>query len=175
MTAKIFTKFFFGFAVGVLIGQLVSCVISLAIGNGSFLAVMPQLERRFSNQVTAVIVQNILVGLVGVVFAEASFLFEIESWSLLKQCAVHFSITAVFYVPFIWFCYTPDHFGAVAAMLGNLLFTYFITWMIQLAVYRRQIRRLNLIIEEARSIDRDTDKESDEKLLKQTGGQGTES
>ncbi len=47
------------------------------------------------NEINAVIVQTILYGILGVGFAASSVIWEIDSWSIVKQTGIYFSIISV--------------------------------------------------------------------------------
>ena len=150
MIKETIRRFSLGFIFGNSIGYVVNLVISLFIGQGKFLAVMPQLQVYFSTEIAAVIAQMFLLGLIGVVFSEAGLVFKIDKWSFLKQCIVHFLITACFYTPFIYLCYLPNNLMGVLIMLGNFLFTYVITYLISYRLTCKDIKLLNERINEVR-------------------------
>ena len=150
MFKEIAGRFSLGFAVGNFIGYVVNLIISLFIGQGQFLPVMPQLQAHFSTEIAAVIAQTLLIGFIGVVFAETGLIFKIDRWSFLKQCIVHFLISACFYTPFVYLCYMPNNLMGILIMLANFLFTYIITYIISYRQIWRDIKLLNEKINEVR-------------------------
>ncbi|MGI6013939.1 MAG: DUF3021 domain-containing protein [Oscillospiraceae bacterium] len=151
MNYHIGTRALVGAMAGVFIGQIVTLCISAGIGDGDFVAVMPQLVSRCTNEWTAALVQTVLMALLGIVFAEASILFFYERWSFFKQCILHFLITAIFYVPFVLFCWMPATLCNALFMLGTLLFNYALIWFIQYRINCRDVRAINQIIDRTRS------------------------
>lgn len=135
-----------GAMAGMCIGQIITLIISTGIGDGSFLPAMPQLVARCGSEWNAVFLQTVLTALLGIVFAEAAILFLYEHWSFLKQCVVHFFITAVFYVPFTLLCWMPVSLFNALLMLGTLLFTYAVNWLIQYHISCRAVKAINLVI-----------------------------
>ncbi len=147
---NILTRFGIGAAVGVLTGYCVNLIVNLALSTGEYLPVMTQLEARCASQLQAVVVQTLLTAAIGVVFAEAGMLFELAHWSFLRQCAVHFLSTAVFYVPFMILCWFPVGWGSVLGILANVLFTYTLTFFISYRKNSRDIRLLNEKLRQSR-------------------------
>jgi len=158
MKKDIIIRFWIGLSFGELIGIIVNVIISLGTGNGEYIAAMPQLVSYFDNEISAVIVQYVLVGAIGVVFAESSMIFNIESWSFLKKCMVHFLISVVFYIPFVYLCYMPQNLKSVIIMLINFVFTYALTWFIQYKVNCNDVKQINERIQEVLNNERYRDK-----------------
>lgn len=150
---QFFSRAFLGFAVGNFIGIFVNIVISASIGQGQYLAVMPQLQSYFTTELAAVICQTVMIGLVGACFAVTSIVYEVERWSFLKQCTVQFLITACIYTPFLYFCYLPHNWIGAASMAGNYLFTYALTWFIAYQKTCRDVSAINRRIEEVKQHD----------------------
>ena len=148
MKYHVATRALVGAMAGVFIGQIITLLISASIGNGAFLPVMPQLVARCSSEWAAVLIQTVLMAVLGIVFAEASILFLYERWSFLKQCIIHFLITAVFYVPFVLFCWMPVSVGNALFMLGTLLFNYALIWWIQYRINYRDVQAINRVSQE---------------------------
>ncbi len=148
MNYHVGTRALIGAMAGVFIARIIELAISAGIGNGAFLPVMPQLVARCSSEWTAALVQTILMAILGIVFAEASILFLCERFSFLKQCLLHFLITAVFYVPFILFCWMPVKLANVLLMLGCLLLNYALIWFIQYRINYRDVQAINRAIQE---------------------------
>ena len=145
-------RFLGGFAFATLIGVLISLLISATEGNGSYIPVMPLLAERFSTELTAVFVQFLLIGMIGVTFAEGALIFHIARWSFPLQCIVHFLITAVIYVPFAWLCWSPLKTGGIIIMVVNILFTYSLSWVIQYRINLKNIEQINQKLKEVRNV-----------------------
>jgi len=150
MFKSILTRFFFGFCLASTIGTIVNLIISAAVGSGEFTTVTPILAEHFSTELDAVTAQFFMIGLIGVAFAEGSMLFDIEHWSFLKQCIVHFFVTAIFYIPFAYICWIPLNTAGVLALLGNIILTYGINWLIQYRANCRNVSAINKKIREVR-------------------------
>ena len=135
-----------GFAFGVLIGQIISIFISVSLGNGEFIPVVPEFRALFSDEIGAVITQTLLTGVIGTVFAVTSLVFEIEKWGSLKQYIVHFIITSTFWVPIVYLCWMPQDAKGILICFISFLVTYAITWFVQYRVTKDDIRKINEVI-----------------------------
>ena len=138
------------FPIGVGISQLVNILISLGTGHGAYISVMPDFAARFPNEVTAVIVQALLTGLLSFAFAASSVFFAVDRWSFLRQCAAHFAVTAAVWGPVVWLMWMPHTAPAMPAMIViplNFIAAYAITWGVQVAVNRRTAKQINAKIQ----------------------------
>ena len=140
---KVMGRLVLGAAVGILIGYFINLTVNVCVGTGEYMAAMPQLMERCGSPLRAVLLQTLLTAVIGAVFAQASTVFEIAHWSFLRQCAVHFLVTAVFYLPFSAFWWSPTGWESVAGLLGSVLLTYALTIFLQYRRSRRDIRLLN--------------------------------
>ena len=126
-----------------LISHLVGIVVSLCNGDGRYSPVTPSFAARFESAATAVLVQQLLIGLVGATFAACSLIFEIERWSFLKQGLVHLAATSVVLIPVCLYCWMPESRGGALALIGSWLFSYTSTWLSQYLLYRHRVRALD--------------------------------
>lgn len=124
-------------------------VIQLCLLMAGNAVVTPTFAARFPNETAAALAQLGLVGVIGMSFAGAAQVFEIERWSFLGQGAVHFLLTAAVWMPIAWLCWTPIPEGAMVSAAAGWLGTYAATWLAQYFVWRRKVRMLNLSIRAA--------------------------
>lgn len=155
MKPHIFKRLWIGFGIGTVIGIVVSILVSYVEGSGSYLPVMPALQSLFATEINAVAVQFLLFGLIGVVFAEAGIIFTMERLGFLQKCLLHFVVTCIFFLPFLWICYFRQEAGwKFLIILGNLLFTYAVSWIISYCSMQAEIREINREIERTRGDNR---------------------
>ena len=143
MLKKMLSRALVSAPICMLINQLVGICVSLSNADGRYSPVTPAFEARFASTTAAVIVQLLLIGLIGAVFAACSVIFEIERWSFLKQGLVHLAITSAVGIPICLFCWMPENAAWAAGLCGSWLLTYVITWLSQYFVYRHSIRKLD--------------------------------
>lgn len=147
MKKEIRQRIIVGGFTGLIICQIVLVFISLGIGNGSFIAVSPNFKELIKHEVIAFILQNIGFAFIGITFALCGLFFEIARWSMLKQYATHFIITSTVWVPIVFTIWTPESISNVIILIFNFTLTYFITWSIQYKVSKRDIERINALIQ----------------------------
>lgn len=134
------------FPIGVGASQLVNILISLGLGHGAYLSVLPDFAARFPNELTAVIVQALLTGMLSFTFAASSVFFSVDKWSFLRQCATHLVVTAAVWLPVVWLVWIPRTGPATQALVItaiNFVGVYAISWGVQVAMNRRTARAIN--------------------------------
>lgn len=131
------------FFIGVALSQLTNVIISLGVGNGGYISVMPRFAAMFPNETIAVIAQALLTGLLSVVFAMSSVFFMIDRWSFLKQCLCHMAVTAIVWITVVAIVWTPEEkMGLIITPIVFIL-TYAIVWVTQIVMNRRFVKRMN--------------------------------
>ncbi len=152
IVSDILIRFIGGFSIATLIGCSVNMIISASIGGGEYLPVMPMLAEHFDTELAAVLVQFLMIGMIGVTFAEGALIFNIARWSFLLKYVVHFLITAVVYIPFVGLCWFPLETDGILIMVINILFTYVVVWLIHYSINRKNIAEINKKLEEVRNV-----------------------
>ncbi len=151
MKYHILGRFWIGVGIGSVIGNVIMLIISFAEGSGEFYAVMPHFVPMFPNEAVAALVQVLLYCLIGAVFAEAGIIFTLEKWNFPIKCLLHFGVTAIFFVPFLWICYfRHDALWRVLLIPLNLAATYVISWLTSYFSARADAKSINQKIMEMR-------------------------
>ena len=144
MKKKVLFRSLLGLLSGVAIGQLIAIVISAAIGDGMFHAVIPQVSEDFGGELTAAVAQTALLGAFGAVVGAASVVWEIDGWSLTKQTAVHFCLLSVSFAAAAHILYwVPRTVGGAAAALLMLVAIYAGIWCCAYFSAKRKIGKIN--------------------------------
>lgn len=147
MKKKLVLHLVHGFSITVGVCAIIQFIIAQAMGS----AVTPGFAARFSNSGAAALAQLILTGVIGMTFAGAALVFEEARWSYLKQGAVHFLITALVWLPIVFFCgWTPVTPVGVICTVGGWTLTYVINWTVQYFIYKKQVAQLNAKIQASR-------------------------
>lgn len=139
MGKKLIQHMYHGFAISLCVSLIVQFVIAQTTGH----SVTPGFAARFDCEATAVLAQLGLIGVIGMTFAGAALVFEIERWSYLKQGALHFLITAAVWMPIAWLCWSPIRGRGLVFTIAGWTLTYAVNWMVQYLLARRRIRELN--------------------------------
>lgn len=140
MWKKSLTRGLISYCICVTTATLASLIILLCGAPGTC---TPDFAARVGNEMTACLLQPLLIGLIGFAFGAGSVLFEIEYWSFLKQGAIHLASTAAVWVIVELICFTPVTTPAVIAFTISAAVSYAITWGAQYFVSRAQVRKLN--------------------------------
>lgn len=96
------------------------------------------------NEIHAVVLQAILCGLLGAGFAASSVIWEIETWSLIKQTGIYFMMISVIMLPIAYFAYWMEHsIVGVLRYFGIFVFIFAIIWIVQFVIGKRNVRKMN--------------------------------
>lgn len=147
MLKKIFYRAAISAPIATAVHQIITIIVSIAKGDGRYFPIAPAFASLFSNDITPIVLQLILVGLIGATFAGSSILFEIESWSFFKQGFWHLAITSAVLIPVCILCWRPVDFTSALALIISWLFIYGCTWLSQYLAWRHRIRKLNARIQ----------------------------
>ena len=144
MQRKLILRGLFGFPIGVATGFVITIMISVCVGDGSFYPVTPELIVTMGNELNAVMLQTVLCGIMGVGFAMASVIWEMDSWSLAKQSGIYFSVVCIVMLPIAYVTNWMKHtVGGVLAYVGIFVVIFLIVWLIQYSAWRRKIKKMN--------------------------------
>ena len=144
MKKKVVLRGLLGVPLGISLYFVVMLIISLAMGNGYFVAVIPEMAEMFSTELNAVMFNAMLYAVLGCSFAAASVIWKMEDWSIAKQTVTHFVITASTMMPVAWFGHWMER-----TLIGFII--YFIVfvaifvaiWLISYCIWRSKINALN--------------------------------
>ena len=98
-----------GFPLGITMGYLITILISLGWANGYYSPCVPELISIMGKEINAVILQTVLCGILGTGFAARYVIWEMDSWSIVKQTGIYFSIISVIMLPIAYFEYWMEH------------------------------------------------------------------
>ncbi len=133
-----------GFPLGMAIGYTISIIFSLAFAKGYYGAVHPQLIETFGNEINAVVVQAILWGLSGFIFAGFSVIWEKDNWSLFKQTIIVFSVylltTMVVGYILKWF---EISLFQIIIFIMIFIFVFFVIWILVYLKTKKVVENFN--------------------------------
>ena len=131
-----------GAPVGLAYTTVITIIISLAMGDGQYYPVVPELTADIGSETIAVLIQALCSLLFGAAFAGASVVWDTD-WSLTKMTAVHFLIcsAATFPIAYLirWMGHTP---AGILKYFGIFLAVYIAIWI---GAYLRMKRNVNAI------------------------------
>lgn len=141
----------FGLPTGIAIGFVITLIISACIGNGSFYPVTPELIDTMGNELNAVILQTVLCAVMGVGFAAASVIWELDSWSLAKQSRIYFTIISVIMLPIAYVTNWMKHTAlGVLSYVAIFVAIFIIVWLSQYLLWKRKINKMNALVSKDR-------------------------
>ncbi len=144
MKKKIIMRSLFGFPMGIAIGYMITIFISLCHANGLYVPCVPELMSVAGNEINAVVLQTALCGVLGSGFAASSVIWEIESWSIVKQTGIYFFIISAIMLPIAYFSYWMEHtFMGFISYFGIFITIFICIWFIQFAVGKHNVKKLN--------------------------------
>lgn len=147
MKKKIIMRGLFGLPTGIAIGFVITLIISDCIGNGSFYPVTPELIDTMGNELNAVILQTVLCAIMGVGFAAASVIWELDSWSLAKQSGVYFMIISVVMLPIAYVTNWMKHtILGVLSYVAIFAAIFVVVWLSQYLLWKRKIKKMNALV-----------------------------
>lgn len=143
-----------GFAGGIFTALCVTLAISASFGD-EYIGTLPGVAAWPISELVAVALSYLFCALLGVIFAVATAVFQIERWSFIGKCLVHFAITAGFYLLFTLVCCPVSELLGWLSPLVSLIATYGITWGIQYGQSRRLADAVNRRIAEEKEKNED--------------------
>ena len=139
MKKKVLQRGLFGIPTGIAIGYVIT-----VWGDGSYYPCVPAFVDAMGSEIRAVVVQTVLCGLVGMVYAAGSVVWEVDRWSLAGQTAAYFLITLGSVLPVAYAAYWMER--SVAGVLGYVAIFCAIfagIWIAQYLGWRAKINRIN--------------------------------
>ncbi len=132
------------FMYAIALNVLLAFVITAIVNKPDFVPLVPDYGAHFDSNITALLLQIVLVGLTSAAFGAGSIIFELERWSLLKQSIVYFIATTVIWVPVSIFCWSINKYPtAFISILSSYVTSYLIVWMIQYRLCKRSVTKIN--------------------------------
>lgn len=152
MKRKALIRGLLGFPEGIAIGMGITILISLAIRDGSYHPCVPSFVSVAGSEIAAVIIQTLLCGLLGSVYAAASVVWDVDSWSIARQSGVFFAVAAVAMMSIGYILHWMDHSASGILSFFLVFFAVFVViWLAMYLVWRRKIRELNRDVEKIRN------------------------
>lgn len=144
MKKQLLLRGLLGFPIGIALGYLITILVSLGWGGGAYAPCVPALADAVGSEIGAVMLQALLCGLLGAGFAACSLVWQVESWSLVKQTGVYFGIASLLMLPIAYAAYWMEHslIGFVS-YFAIFAFVFAAIWISQFALGRRSVRKMN--------------------------------
>ena len=130
------------------VGTSITIAISLAIGDGRYDAVVPELIADAGTELNAVLLQAVFSLLYGAAFGGASLIWETER-SLLRMTVTHLAVCSIATFPIAYWMRWMEHsLGGVLKYFGIFAAVYAVIWVTQYAGMKRKVRSINQKVNE---------------------------
>lgn len=150
MKKKIILRSLLGAPVGMAISYFITILISLAVADGNYYPVVPDLIADCGSEMNAVLLQTLFSLLYGAVWGGASVIWDMESWSLLKMTLLHLVICSIVTFPLAYFMqWMPHNVAGFLLYFGTFLTIYLIIWISQYQSMKRRIDQINHKIQDS--------------------------
>lgn len=144
MKRKIFWRAVRGAPLGIALGTIISILISAVWGGGYYAPCVPELVRELGSELGAMVLQTALCALLGAMFGGASVVWEIESWSIVKQTGVYFLVASLSMMPIAYITRWMEHsIAGCLSYFGIFVVIFAVIWFIQYIRGRRDVRKMN--------------------------------
>ena len=144
MKKKMMKRMWIGLPVGIAMGYIITLIISACIGDGAFYPVAPEFAEKMGNELNAVILQTVLCGVIGVGFAAASVIWELDSWSLAKQSGAYFLVIVIILLPIAYVANWMQHsVVGFLSYIGIFAGIFFAVWLSQYLCWKQRIKKMN--------------------------------
>lgn len=149
MKKKVILRSLLGAPAGVAINYMITILISLAIADGSFYPVVPELAADCGSEMNAVLLQTVFSLLYGAVWGGASVIWEMEKWSLLRMTATHLVLCSVVTFPVAFLMrWMPHNIPGIALYFVIFLSIYLFIWITLYRTMKKQIAQINRKVQE---------------------------
>ena len=144
MKKKVILRSLIGAPIGLSISFIITLIISVIVNKGEYYPAVPQLTDLCGNELNAVVIQTVCSLVYGAAFGGASVIWDMESWSLLKQTVVHCLVISVSAFPIAYCMYwMPHSFWGIAGYIAIFFFIYFFIWFSQYFAMKKRIQEFN--------------------------------
>ncbi|WP_434309336.1 DUF3021 domain-containing protein [Hominifimenecus sp. rT4P-3] len=144
MKKKLILRGILGFPLGITIGYCITILISLVWADGYYSPCVPELISVMGNEIYAVLFQALLSGLLGAGFGASSVIWEIESWSIVKQTGIYFGIVSVIMMPVAYFTYWMEHsMAGFLSYFGIFVLIFVMIWILQFVWGKQMVKKMN--------------------------------
>lgn len=144
MRKKLVLRCLAGAPLGLTISVVITLAISLAIGDGCYYPVVPELAAACGSELAAVLLQTVISMLYGALWAGASIVWEREHWSLLRQTMTHLAVCSIATLPIAYLLRWMEPTAAgIAKYFGIFFGIYLLVWLWQYGNIKRRLRQIN--------------------------------
>lgn len=143
MKKKILTMAILEGFIGIAISTIIAIGISYCMGDGSFYAVSPELVAQYGSELSAVTLQTLLSFVVGALAGGSSYIFRIESWSLLRQTVTHCLVLSPILVIAYILKWMDNSVSGIIEYIVIFIGIYVVIWFSVYYSSKKHIKQMN--------------------------------
>lgn len=137
-----------GFLLGMAIGNFIAFITAYTSSGGEVHFMPEKLIEHCGGEAMAFLMQTLLSGLIGLAGFAGMSLYELEEWGMAAAMGTHFGIVMLIFLPCGYLLYWLNTWEDMIIMSVIMAVAYLIVWAIMCAVYRRQVKQLNVLQEQ---------------------------
>lgn len=146
MIKKTMIRALIGFVIGMAAGEIIAIVMAFLSGRTTLAS--EEMIARFGSEVMWMLVHTFFSGLHGAICMAGTTLYELEDWGLLKTSMMHcLLILCSFTVIGLYLEWISFSFADIAISWTCMIIGYLIIWLIMDARYKREVKKLNEMLE----------------------------
>lgn len=143
MKKQVILRGLIGIPIGICISYFITIIISLIFAHGYYSPAAPSLTQQLGSEISAVIFQTVLSGILGAVFAASSVIWETD-WNIAKQTGIYFLITSITMLPIAYLTHWMEHsITGFLIYFGIFVLFYLIIWIVQYLIWKNKIKQIN--------------------------------
>lgn len=144
MKKQIVLRGILGLPIGIAIGHFITILSSLILGNGYYSPCTPELIALTGSEISAVIVQTVLCGVLGAGCAAGSVIWEIEHWGIVKQTGIYFLLISFIMMPIAYVTHWMEHsLSGFMSYFGIFVLIFVVIWIIEFMIEKHNIDKIN--------------------------------
>jgi hypothetical protein len=144
MRKKAIIRGLLGFPLGIAMGYVITIIISLIRGDGYYSPVVYSLIDEIGNEISAVVVQTVLCGLLGAISSAISVIWEVEHWSIFKQSGLYFLGLSAAMLPIAYFTHWMERtFIGFISYFAVFTAFFVVIWIVQYLIWKSKINDIN--------------------------------
>lgn len=144
MKKKVLMRGLIGIPIGISLSYLITVIISAGWGGGHYFPCVPELIEITGNEINAVIVQLLFSVLLGAGLGMISMIWEMETWSIVRQTGIYFLAASVIMLPVAYFTHWMEHsVRGFVAYYGIFISIFILVWLMQFFIGKNNVKKLN--------------------------------
>lgn len=149
MIKRCATSFAISAICGLMVNMLIEVIVRAVTGMDNFSPIPPEYMAMFPSERIAVEVDILLYGVIGAAFAAMMFIYEYDRIGYVLQNLIYLCLTGAVWIPILTLLWQLQRYpSALAGTLVGFALSYLIISVIGYNITKRDIAKINVILEE---------------------------